>query len=150
MINFTAKLTKQRIAAIVFAIAIPLLFLASVTAVKSDTVTYSDGSTKYAREKFISSFGWKGDFENETSKNTTIPSEFNDVYTSYNEIQKICGYDLEQYKGKTVTLYSVPITNYDSSDEVFASILVYDDKIIGGDIHSTALDGFMHSFNKQQ
>lgn len=150
MINFTAKLTKQRIAAIALIIAIPLLFMASVTAVKSNAVTYSDGSTKDLREQFLSSFGWKGDFENETSKTTTIPSEFNDVYTSYNEIQKICGYDLEQYKGKSVTLYSIPITNYDSNDDVFASILVYENKIIGGDIHSTALDGFMHSFNKQQ
>lgn len=150
MINFTAKLTKQRIAAIALIIAIPLLFMASVTAVKSNAVTYSDGSTKDLRKQFLSSFGWKGDFENETSKTTTIPSEFNDVYTSYNEIQKICGYDLEQYKGKSVTLYSIPITNYDSNDDVFASILVYENKIIGGDIHSTALDGFMHSFNKQQ
>ena len=150
MINFTAKLTKQRIAAIALIIAIPLLFMASVTAVKSNAVTYSDGSTKDLREQFLSSFGWKGDFENETSKTTTIPSEFNDVYTSYNEIQKICGYDLEQYKGQSVTLYSIPITNYDSNDDVFASILVYENKIIGGDIHSTALDGFMHSFNKQQ
>ena len=46
-----------------------------------------------------------------------------------------------------VQLYSLRVTNYPSYDgpgEVWATVLVRKGHVIGGDIHSTALDGFMH------
>ena len=38
--------------------------------------------------------------------------------------------------------------NYPTDDEVSAHLYVYNDKVIGGDISSAALDGFMHGLTK--
>ena len=37
------------------------------------------------------------------------------------------------------------VTNYEcSTDTVLAQLFVYRNRVIGGDIHATAMDGFMH------
>ena len=52
-------------------------------------------------------------------------------------------------RGKTVMKYSYRITNYEGCDgEVYATLLVYKNRVIGGDVASAALDGFMHGFAK--
>ncbi len=78
----------------------------------------------------------------------TIPNEFDDVYASYNELQKKAGYDLNQYKGKTVWRYSFAVKNIPAeSGMVRANVLFYQTRIIGGDVMSTALNGFMYPLN---
>lgn len=73
-----------------------------------------------------------------------IPYSFSDVYTNYNELQKQAGYDLSPYKGCEVTLYS-----YDSNvsggslSDARVNLLVYRGRIIGGDISSAQLGGYM-------
>ncbi len=70
-----------------------------------------------------------------------LPYEFDEIYEDYNELQKQSGFDISLYRGKTVQKFSYRALGYD--DVVFVNLLVYSDKIIGGDISSTALDGFM-------
>ena len=86
-------------------------------------------------------------------KQVKIPEEFNDVYSRYNEIQKSQGFDLEQYKGQEVTVYTYSITNYqgyENRDCIYANLLVCNNTLIGGDVCSTsASDGFMQSLKKQ-
>ena len=78
-----------------------------------------------------------------------IPSQFNKVYEKYNSIQKENGLDLEKYKGKSCTKYTYKILNYkNEKSEVRANLLVLDGKVIGGDICSVDLGGFMHGFMK--
>lgn len=53
--------------------------------------------------------------------------------------------------GKTVKRYTYIIHNYpDETDQVRANLLVYDGKVIGGDICTLALDGFMHGFSPEE
>ncbi len=109
-------------------------------------------ATDNERAQFLSSFGWEFDSEY-TKKTVTIPTTFNDVYTQYNKIQKAQGCNLEDYCGKTVELYTYRITNYpgyQDSDCIFANILVFENRVIGGDVCSTAKNGFMHGFEKQE
>ena len=41
--------------------------------------------------------------------------------------------------------YTYRVTNYEcSTDTVLAQLFVYRNRVIGGDIHATAMDGFMH------
>ena len=41
-------------------------------------------------------------------------------------------------------MYTYRVTNPEySEDEVLAVLYVLDGKVVGGDVHSTALDGFM-------
>ena len=73
-----------------------------------------------------------------------IPDQLDEVYTVYNSLQIEQGYNLDQYLGRTVELYTYTVTNYDGEDEVYAHLMVCDGMIIGGDISSARLDGFMH------
>ena len=107
------------------------------------------GETEKDRADFLKSFGWE--FESRYSqKEVKIPMYFNDVYKNYNEIHTSQGFNLEDYKGKKATLYSYKINNYKGHEKdefIYADILVYNGKIIGGDICSTnAENGFMHGF----
>ena len=56
------------------------------------------------------------------------------------------GFDLEPYAGQICTQYVYKVENHPGDDQVYATLLVYGDEIIGGDIASTAVDGFMHGF----
>lgn len=116
--------------------------------------TYSmKASNEQERKAFFSQFGWEISEEPIEIKEVVIPEEFDDVYTNYNEIQKQQGLDLEKYKGAKAKLWSYDITNYPKSaednSEIHGNILVLDGTVIGGDISSTALDGFMHGFLSQ-
>ena len=95
----------------------------------------------------LKQFDWQVDKAYETVKDTVIPSEFDDVYKAYNNIQLSQGFDLQEHKGERVKLYNLKINNYPQNSEyVFATLLVKNGEIIGGDIHSTELNGFMHGF----
>nr|MBQ4318223.1 DUF4830 domain-containing protein [Clostridia bacterium] len=77
----------------------------------------------------------------------TIPSEFDKVFLGYNELQKRQGLNLAKYKRKEITRYTYVVTNYpDYSGTVYANLLVYRNRIIGGDICSADVNGFIHGF----
>ena len=79
----------------------------------------------------------------------TLPSQFDGVLCDYNEIQKRQGLDLSKYKKKNVMRYTYKITNYEGFDgTVYANLLVYRNKVIGGDICSADIKGFLHGFEK--
>lgn len=69
----------------------------------------------------------------------TIPETFNAVYERYNNLLKESGYDLSPYKGKKCKRYTYLIP----SENARANIIVYDGKIIGGDISGITIDGIM-------
>ena len=80
-------------------------------------------------------------------REVVIPAEFNDVYTAYNAMQNAQGFDMKPYAGEKCMQYRYIVTNYpDCPDTVFATLLVFEDCIIGGDVSTEAADGFMHGF----
>ena len=64
-----------------------------------------------------------------SSKEITIPQEFEDIYNKYNALQQEAGFDLSEFKGKKATLYTYPL--YGTTE---VHIIVCDGIIIGGDI----------------
>lgn len=62
----------------------------------------------------------------------TVPKNWNDVYTSYNDLQKQQGFDLRRYKGKPARKLVYALT--DSADQV--TVLIANDRIIAADICS--------------
>ncbi len=103
------------------------------------------------RMKFISQFGWEVDEEPVEVKEVIIPTELSDVYIAYNDIQKKQGFDLTAFAEKRVKCWTYNVKNYEgyeNQDCIHANILVYDGKVIGGDICSVRIDGFMHGFSK--
>lgn len=59
----------------------------------------------------------------------TIPTDFNDTYEQYNELQKEIGLDLEKFKGKSVQKITYELKNCKTK---FAVLLIYKGKVIGG------------------
>ena len=99
---------------------------------------------------FLTQFGWKVDATPIEVKSVTIPREFDKVFAAYNELQKVQGLNLSKYKGKDVTRYTFRITNYDGYEEtVYANVLVYRNRVIGGDVCSADASGFVHGFERK-
>ena len=96
---------------------------------------------------FLKQFGWEVEEDPIEIMEIRIPKEFDKVYQSYNELQKEVGLDLEKYKGRRVKRYTYKVLNHPSSKdvEVRGNILIYKNKVVAGDIMTTAIDGFMNS-----
>ncbi len=110
-------------------------------------------SSHEERVAFLSQYGWEIDAEPVEVQEVIIPSEFDDVYNAYNEIQKAQGFDLTVYAGVRVKRWTYMIKNYkgyEDKDCIHANILVYDGLVVGGDVCSVELDGFMHGFSQPQ
>ena len=100
---------------------------------------------------FLSQFGWTVNGENAESEQVIIPAEFDKVFAAYNEIQRAQGLDLSKYKKKELTRYTFEVTNYDDYDgKVYANVLVYRNRVVGGDICSADVSGFVHGFEKDK
>lgn len=110
-------------------------------------VNKAPAKTGEQRIAFLASFGWEVQPEEAEILEVLVPKEFDDVLENYNTIQKNQGCDLKKYAGKRCKRYSYTITNYPGQTEnVRANILTYKDKVIGGDICSLELEGFMYGF----
>lgn len=96
------------------------------------------------RLALIASWGWEVDPDPVEIIEVAIPQEFDDVYETYNNLQKEQGLDLTKYRGKRCKRYGYHVKNYpDAGQEVRINLLVYQGKVIGGDVSSTELNGFM-------
>jgi len=148
MPGFILKLTKGKVLVAVCMILVPLLiFSATYLKKNSQSAISVEAKTKAQRIAFLKQFDWQVEGGSETVKDTVIPSEFDNVYKAYNNIQLAQGFDLQKHKGERVKLYNLKVNNYPQNSEyVFATLLVKNGEIIGGDIHSTELNGFMHGF----
>ena len=114
----------------------------------SASVSYEKVKTNEDRIKFLSDLGWTVTEKPVESREVTIPEEFDAVFVEYNNLQKLQGLDLSKYKRKDVMRYTYEVQNYpDYEGKVYANMLVYKNRIIGGDICSAAYDGFVVTFD---
>jgi len=132
---------------------VPTYTVSSQTSANPDqTVSYNYEKIKTSSDaaEFLSQFGWSVSAQPVETKNVTVPSEFDKIFAAYNEIQKAQGLNLAKYRGKEVTRYTFSVTNYpDYEGTVYANVLVYRNRVIGGDICSADVSGFVHGFEKQ-
>ena len=145
---------KLALAAAVALVIIALMVFLPGRARQVSVVTDVNISSQTERQviDFLKKFGY--DVEGEASQCViTIPTQWNETYENYNKLQLRQGLDLSYYRGVMVTRMTYAVSNYtDESGEpcdVVANVYIYDSKIIGGDICSVALDGFMKTFDGQ-
>lgn len=74
----------------------------------------------------------------------TLPQGTDSAWKPYLVLQTEAGYDMAPYCGKAVIRLRAKIGNHPAGDNVYANIYWADGKVIGGDIMSPALGGFMH------
>lgn len=153
MMVMTAKVDTKKIAIILAAVvgvilAIVLLFGGNDDTVATGTTAVSNNDS---RVKFLTDFGWEVSTSPTESSQVRIPEDQTEVFERYNALQKSQGYDLSQYAGKTVMRYVYKINNFPGATEpVYATLLVYKNQIIGGDITNTAAKGVIQGFKKQE
>lgn len=116
----------------------------------SESVRYDKIKTAEDRLEFLRSFGWEVETKPIEEADVTIPAEFDKVFKAYNELQREQGFDLTKYQKKQVKRYTYRVTNYPNySGEVYLSILMSKNKVIGADICSADANGFIHGLQKQ-
>ena len=156
MLIMTTKVDKRKLlitAAAVFAAIGALLFLtggddAEPTASVAASPT---ADTNDARVKFLTDLGWEVTASPAEATEVKIPRGSDEVFDRYNELQKSQGYDLTKYAGKKIMRYVYRINNYPGAQEpVYATLLVYKDRIIGGDITDTTPGGKVQGFAASQ
>lgn len=124
---------------IALAVLAVVLFIKNITS--DNTVALA---TESDRQAFLSSLGWQVSPEPIDIRQVTVPNEWNDVFEEYNSIQKQQGLDLDDYRGKDVTIYTYEVYNYEGKpDNMVANLMVYENKLIGGDVSCTELGGFI-------
>ncbi len=145
----TAKVdVKKIVIAVVAVLALILGLVALFGGGEKTAETAAPGvSDNSARVEFLKSQGWEVKTSPKESGQVRIPQSATDVYRRYNDLQKSQGYDLTVYAGKTVMRYVYEVTNYpDATEPVYATILVYKNQIIGGDITDTSPKGTIRGF----
>ncbi|MBQ4600185.1 MAG: DUF4830 domain-containing protein [Oscillospiraceae bacterium] len=153
MMVMTAKVDLKKIAIAAAAVVGIIIVLVALLGGGGDTAPTAAASvtTNDGRLQFLKSFGWEVAASPVESSQVKIPAETSEVFERYNALQKSQGYDLTGYAGKTAMRYVYKINNYPGASEpVYATLLVYKDKIIGGDVTNTAAKGVIQGFAMPQ
>ena len=154
MMIVSAKVSgKKVLTGVLVAVGVILLlvFLCSKASgeMPAEPSVTNEAATNEQRLAFLQSFGWEVSETPTQTQEVRIPEEFNDVFTRYNELQQTQGYDLSQFAGKAVKRYVYEIHNHPNGDEYFATLLLYKNKVIGGDVTGTGEGGTMHGFERK-
>jgi hypothetical protein len=145
----TMKMKKSvLIAAVILIAALIVVTVALCIAKLTGGKTYRV-KTEQQRQALISELGWETSEKPSGRKTVTIPEDFDEVYSSYNDLQKQQGFDLEKYKGKKVEIFSYPVYNLEGHEDCMTLTLIScDGTLIGGDVCCTELDGFMQGLKR--
>lgn len=145
----TLKLIGIAMLSFMIVAALVILVPSYESTAASGGVNYDKVYSNSDRVEFISGFGWQVAQTPIEEVTVSIPAEFDTVYLGYNDIQKAQGLNLAKYKGKEVVRYTYEVTNYEGYEgKVYINLLVYRNKIVGGDVCSADSSGFIHGFSK--
>lgn len=149
MVIFTAKLSKGKLAAIAAAAAAVILLVIFLANRGTGTAIATAAGTKLEspedRVEFLGSCGYTVSLTPARAQEVLIPKEWNEVYAQYAALQSSQGFDLKKYRGKKVMQYTYVIEDWpeEDSDPVCAVLLVYKDKLVGGEIKRGGENGFI-------
>ncbi len=146
MQNFNAFLKSKITIALLAILLAVTLFIQVFLAYGQSVLPQNQADVPSRRLAYIQSFGWQvGECTEE--KTIILPNVFSQVYQNYNVLQKQQGFDLQPYAGRQCTVYTYPVLNFpEYSQNVFLHLMVCEGRVIGGDIASVDVQGFMIPF----
>ncbi|MBQ3866663.1 MAG: DUF4830 domain-containing protein [Clostridia bacterium] len=106
-------------------------------------------STNEDRVRLLRLYGWEVDPEPKEIAEVTVPDLFDKVYEDYNTMQKKDGFDLKKVAGKQVKRYVYLVLNAQYDGTVLAELLIRNDRVVGGDVCSARIDGFVHPLTRE-
>lgn len=122
---------KIMLAVLLVPIIAAAVFLLGKAKQEADSDRFFAMSGNAERVEFLNRQGYIVKPDPVRREDVTVPSEFNDTYKSYVEMQQAQGLDLAEHKGDKATLFSYAVLNYpEYSENVFADLLVADNKLI--------------------
>lgn len=128
---------------ILAALAVAALFFFSKAKEDTEADKRFTMAANAERIEFLNAQGWIVDPDPVSKEEITVPPVTDEVYAKYAELQKQQGFDLEKYQGKPVTVITYRVLNYpDHPENVTATMMLYSDRLIGGDISMAGEDGF--------
>ena len=157
MFIFTARLNRKRLAA--GATALILLCGAALAIGRTDSDTSINAAASSAaptkvktnedRIAYLEHYGWQVCPEPVSVEELLIPETFDASYEEYLSLQQSQGFDLTELCGKRVKRCTYEITNYPTGETgVQISILIYKNKVVGGEVLSPQLNGFLHGLER--
>ena len=156
MLIVTAKLSRRKLAlwgAAVLGLLCCALLLGSgrgqpALGVEPAAVNPVGIKTNDDRIRFLSDLGWQVAPEPAAVEELLLPSEFDDSYRDYLALQTEQGFDLTRLAGKRLKRYTYQVTNYPGdAGDVQVNLLIYKNSVVGGEVLSSKLDGFLHGLS---
>lgn len=122
---------KVALAVLLVLVIAAAVFLLGKAKQEADSDRFFTMSGNAERVEFLNRQGYIVKPDPVRREDVTVPSEFNDTYKSYVEMQQAQGLDLAEHKGDKATFFSYAVLNYpEYSENVFADLLVADNKLI--------------------
>lgn len=162
MFIVTARIPKKRLLAAAVAVlcccaaVLTGIFCAHGLNVVSASSAAVTGEVKGLRKNedrvaFLRGLGWEVGEEPIATEELLIPETFDESYTDYLALQTGQGFDLSAYCGKRVKRYTYEVLNHPSGEAgVQAALLVYKNRLVGGEVLSVKPDGFIHGLAMPQ
>lgn len=153
MLIVTAKMPKRKLslgvaaAALLCCCAIALNFGQAIGREASASALPSPKGVRSNQDRvdYLSAYGWQVSGEPIATQELLIPEEMDDSYTEYLALQNGQGFDLQKYAGKRVKRYTYEVLNYPTGETgVQANLLICKNTVVGGEVLSPQLDGFLH------
>ncbi len=150
MAQASRKLKGKKVVLLILFLAVILLLSFTAKRVFRQTDDF-DLTTLEGRTAYLQSLGWEIDPDSESFRTVIVPDQLEGIMAQYNKMQLRQGYDLNRHLGETCLQYCYEVTNYPDADgKVLVSLYLQDGEIIAADIHSTALNGFMHGLKRAE
>lgn len=156
MFVYSVKSSKSKIVVLLCAVSLAVAALIFVLSRNGEPAVSNPGVNLKAesaaeRVAFISQYGWEISEDPVEVAEVIIPAEFDEAYTQYNELQREQSFDLEPYKGLRAKRWTYEVLNFPGYEGrqgvIELNVLVYDGRVIGGDVCSLELGGFMQGFD---
>lgn len=152
MMIITARLPRRRLAlgvsllALLCCCALSLVLPPSAAQVVASATPNPKGvSSAQDRLDYLADWGWLVEETPLSVEELLIPEVLDDSYTDYLALQQSQGFSLEALTGERVKRYSYAVTNYPSGETgVQLNLLIHNSTVVGGEVLSPALDGFLH------
>ena len=151
MFIVTAKLHRGRMLAVAAAAVVVCgalvagNVLGGAEAAVSTAASPKGVKTNEDRVAYLESYGWAVSADPISVEELVVPETFDETYTQYLELQSSQGFDLTEYCGKRVKRYTYEVVNYPTGETgVQAGLLIYKNTVVGGDVLSAQLGGFIH------
>lgn len=151
MIILTARLprAKSALAVALATVSCSAYLVFGLVKEPYETAMLSHSKQQDQRISFLEDYGWKVEEIPLSSQTLLIPDPLDESYQDYMSLQVDQGFpSLTQFQGEVVERYTYVITNYPTGEaNVQVNLLVYEDEIIGGEVLSPQVNGFLHGLS---